>query len=130
MTPDHQKKFAAFYTPHQVTNILSNWAIRSVNDIILEPSFGGCNFLTSSLNTLTAIGKSNPEQNIHGFDIDPKAFLILNERGINDENFQLEDFLKSDRSDTLSVSVVLGNPPFLPIHKIKEEYKKSTCRRI
>lgn len=125
MTIDQKKKLAAYYTPENVTNILSDWAIKSCTDTLLEPSFGGCNFLTSSLNILKDRGCINPEKNIHGFDIDPNAFKILRKFIFNSSNFILGDFLKIKNVDNFKVDVVLGNPPFVPIHKMEENYKKS-----
>lgn len=125
MTAEHKKKLGAYYTPELVTDVLSNWAIETKKDKILEPSFGGCNFLISSLKVLKNLGSKAPSNNIYGFDIDSKAFDILNEKKIKDSNFFHQDFLETQSSQDISfqVEVVLGNPPYLPIHKLSEEYK-------
>ncbi|WP_421945032.1 HsdM family class I SAM-dependent methyltransferase [Pedobacter sp.] len=126
MTVDQKKKLAAYYTPQKVTNILSDWAIRSPNDLVLEPSFGGCNFLISSMDTLDKLGSVEAMKNIYGFDIDAQAFRILSEIGIDTSNFILGDFLTSNEliEKKVEVNVILGNPPYLPIQKLEEEYKK------
>ena len=61
MNIERKKRLGAYYTPSEVTNILSNWAVRSGDDIILEPSFGGCNFLISALNRLKEFESVKPE---------------------------------------------------------------------
>ena len=123
MTSEQQRKLGAFYTPQLVTDCLSYWAIRQPSDTILEPSFGGCNFLTSSVKVLKKLGSKNPFESIYGFDIDLGAFEILQQNNFKSCNFVFEDFLSSAKENTIQVNVVLGNPPYLPIHKLKEEYK-------
>lgn len=124
MIIERKKKLGAYYTPELVTNTLCDWAIRLKNDKILEPSFGGCNFLVSSLNSLIQLGNLNPKNNIYGFDIDPNAFKILNEKKLNNPNFVLGDFLQINNEQNLSVEAIIGNPPFLRIHKMDESYRK------
>lgn len=125
MTIERKKKLGAYYTPELVTNSLCDWAIRSKKDLILEPSFGGCNFLISSLNSLLKLGNNSPEKNIYGFDIDPNAFEILNDKKLNNSNFVLGDFLEYQNSEKLLVEAVIGNPPFVSIHKMEENYRKN-----
>lgn len=131
MTPEQRRKLGAYYTPEPVTAALCSWAIKNSTDIILEPSFGGCNFLTSSLEILRRLGNENPEQNIFGFDIDTGAFQLLKEKGIENNNFILGDFLHSDSLiNNISVDVILGNPPYLPIHKLDLEYKNNLYKEF
>lgn len=131
MNIERKKKFGAFYTPSEVTDVLSNWTIRSGEDHILEPSFGGCNFLISALTRLKEFGSTNAEGRIYGFDIDPRAFDFVREKKLNGGNFFLEDFLHSSPEDfEFRVSAILGNPPFLPIHKLQAPYKANIFKKF
>lgn len=123
MTNEHKKKLGAFYTPSNVTDTLSIWAVRSSDDIIVEPSFGGCNFLVSSLKVLESFGNKRPAQNIYGFDIDSNAFKFLKENNFNSTNFYHQDFLTDNALKASIADVILGNPPYLPIHRIDKQYK-------
>jgi len=123
MTIDQKKKLGAYYTPTTVTDYLSEWAIRSVDNIVLEPSFGGCNFLLSTIHALRNLGNDTPQRNIYGFDIDPKAFEILGTKNLVTNNFIEGDFLKTYKDPDFFVDVVIGNPPYVSIHKMDEEYK-------
>lgn len=126
-----KRKIGAFYTPKQVTDALSVWAIRGPEDKILEPSFGGCNFLTSSVDALNTLGCSKSLKNIYGFDIDPKAFEILRKKRLQSKNFILGDFLQSTvKTNKILVPIILGNPPFLPIHKLDREYKTTLFKNF
>ena len=130
MTSEQRRKLGAFYTPELVTNTLCSWAITKLTDIVLEPSFGGCNFLTSSLAIFKNLGNTTPEENIFGFDIDPSAFKQLSDKGIVGKNFRLEDFLYSEiETNDIRVDVIIGNPPYLPIHKLNLLYKENLYKK-
>ncbi|MGA1841890.1 MAG: hypothetical protein ACMUIU_14825 [bacterium] len=59
-TYDDKKKIGAFYTPSEASLILCGWAIRSSEDRILEPSFGGCDFLEQAKFRLELLGAKTP----------------------------------------------------------------------
>lgn len=131
MNIERKKKLGAFYTPSEVTDVLSTWAIRSMSDRILEPSFGGCNFLTSALKRLKKLDSQNLSANIYGFDIDPHAFDFITKKKLTGGNFFLEDFLNSSiETHNFKVPVILGNPPYLPIHKLDTVYKNSLFKKF
>ncbi|MEA5402596.1 N-6 DNA methylase [Arcicella sp. DC2W] len=131
MTISRKKELGAFYTPNLVTDALCNWAILNKSDILLEPSFGGCNFLVSSINRLKSLDCKNPLENVFGYDIDSDAFRILNEKGLSGDNFLHKDFLKSQQNDLPNkVTATLGNPPFLPINKLPLQYRQEVLENI
>jgi adenine-specific DNA-methyltransferase len=117
-----RKSLGAFYTPSSLSDILCNWAIRERTDTVLEPSFGGCGFLTSAVKQLEKLGSSAPQNNIYGCDIDPDAFGHLSSAfgDVTDlSRFALGNFLDlAHPRDWPSFDVVIGNPPYLHYRKI------------
>ena len=128
VTLDQRRGIGAFYTPSSVANVLCDWAIRSGNDTILEPSFGGCTFLESSLRRLRQLGEDFA-QNLYGCDIDPRAFEFLNRKldGLCADNFDLCDFLKweGEKIPGRLVDAVIGNPPYVRYSRLDKAGKKS-----
>jgi hypothetical protein len=125
-----KKKYGIFYTPSEATSILCNWGIRSPQDNILEPSFGGCGFLRASKDRLDSLKCSTPKDNLFGCDIDPKAFDHLSEViGISNttRRFIQDDFLKLQPVDftVTAFDCVIGNPPYVSHHSMSEEQKSS-----
>ena len=126
----HKRQHGVYYTPIEVAKTLSEWAIRSDSDSVLEPSFGGCAFLETCLDQLKAVGCKQPEAKLYGYDIDPLAFVHLHELS-NDLHksgrFILGDFLAAGADEIASqkVNVVLGNPPFVPYRKMNAAQRKS-----
>jgi adenine-specific DNA-methyltransferase len=128
--PLDKKRNGIFYTPPAATVALCNWGIRSSDDNVLEPSFGGCEFLRASRDRLLSLLCSVPKDRLYGCDIDPAAFDYLSQViGISDtvRRFIHRDFLKL-RPDDFAVSVfecAIGNPPYVSHHNMSAEQKAS-----
>lgn len=126
-----KRELGAFYTPSSVTKVLCDWAIRSPDDTVLEPSFGGCNFLEASVRRIQELG-TVVANNIYGCDIDPAAFRMLDEKDIelNVDNFQLKNFLSLRPYEIhhSQVDTVIGNPPYVRYSKLDEEQRSAIHR--
>ncbi|MDX0408977.1 N-6 DNA methylase [Sinorhizobium medicae] len=120
-----RRSLGAYYTSSGVADVLCSWAIRSSRDRILEPSFGGCEFITSARSRLVLLGEREPLKQVFGADIDLRAFAALNERHPDAfaENFRHGDFLGMTVDDLArgGVDVVIGNPPYVRHHTISED---------
>mgnify|MGYP001380096027 FL=1 len=64
-----QKTLGAFYTDASVADFLVNWAIRSGNDTVLDPAFGGGVFLRSAARRISSLGGNSSSQ-VFGVEID------------------------------------------------------------
>ncbi|RZK38277.1 MAG: hypothetical protein EOO61_08110 [Hymenobacter sp.] len=117
-----KKRKGIFYTPNKAVNLLVTWAIRSQQDVIFEPSFGGCGFLESSIVRLQDLGCTAPHERLLGCDIDPTAFAHLHKLlGTTPDNahFKLQDFLRATPADFgQTADVVIGNPPYVSWHNM------------
>lgn len=126
-----QRELGAYYTSNELTAILSKWAIRTPNDLVLEPSFGGCGFLQSAVSRFLDVGCKQAHTQLYGCDIDPKAFNHLSTKlntieSINNR-FLHKDFLKVLPTDFLisSFEVIIGNPPYISLHNLSVEQLES-----
>lgn len=126
-----KKELGAYYTPPELSQVLADWAIQSSDENILEPSFGGCGFFESSIVRLTGLGCKRPEDRLFGVDIDNQAFDILSSKFgkvINTKKrFILDDFIKVKPTDfrVPFFDVILGNPPYVSMHNMTPEQRKS-----
>ncbi|KQQ73789.1 hypothetical protein ASF70_08290 [Rhizobium sp. Leaf321] len=121
-----RRKLGAYYTPDRLSRLLANWAIRSAEDVVLEPSFGGCGFVTAARDVLELRGANRPASQMYGCDIDTQAFTYLETVFSKDED--VSGFVFSDFMDCAGIenwpekfSVVLANPPYIPHHRIGRE---------
>lgn len=132
-----KKKYGVFYTPRRVADILCNWAIKSAGVKVLEPSFGGCDFLEASRERFVTLGDSQTqaESQIYGCDIDPYAFDVLQSTFTNPNgHFKKDDFLKltldSFPIDSDGFEVVIGNPPYVSHHNMGKGQKESAFKSL
>lgn len=129
-----KQKLGAFYTPETLANPIAAWAIRNVNDKVIEPSFGGCCFLSSTWNRLREIGCKDPFKRLYGADVDPRAFDHLRSKfGIEDteRRFVCDDFLLTPPSSFSRslFDVVIGNPPYIRNESLSKNKRESYRRR-
>ncbi|HFQ4989181.1 TPA: class I SAM-dependent DNA methyltransferase [Vibrio vulnificus] len=130
-----KRELGAYYTPPELSQVLTDWAIVRSDEDILEPSFGGCGFFDSSIKTLRRLGCPSPEKQLYGVDIDQHAFGILSEKfghmveTVN--RFIKKDFITVHPTDFLvqQFDVVLGNPPYVSMHNMTEK-QRETCETV
>lgn len=110
---DKQKLRGGYYTPKPLTDFLTEWAIRSGKEKVVEPSCGDGNFIISALSRLkvgasiTAIERDEQEINIA-----KKRVNSSNPKNIS-INWNNKDFFHVYPSIRGQFNVVVGNPPFI-----------------
>jgi adenine-specific DNA-methyltransferase len=115
---DRQKSLGAFYTPPEVANVLTAWAIRSHTDRVLDPSFGGLVFLQAAADRLNSLGASPHDagRRLHGIDLDPEAHEAArraSELEVPAGNLLLRDFFSIAPAELPPIDALLGNPPYV-----------------
>ncbi len=106
----HRKKFAQFFTPEEIAQLMVNWVIKSQKtSTLLEPAFGLGIFSRLLL-------ENNKEVKITGFEIDPIICKIAqqNFHGFSNVNLLLEDYLFNDWET--KYDSILCNPPYFKFH--------------
>jgi len=110
-----KKALGAFYTPPAMAAALVDWAVRSPNDRVFDPSFGGSVFLEAALQRLSLLG-AKPETSqaqVFGADVDGEAFLRP-PVGIERANLHRGDFFGMRPDEEIPrVEAVVGNPPYI-----------------
>ncbi|MGV1903296.1 HsdM family class I SAM-dependent methyltransferase [Agrobacterium sp. 22-3674b3] len=129
-----RRQLGAYYTPERLSRLLSAWAVRTRDEIILEPSFGGCGFVSSAMEALKRAGAEDAVSQIYGCDIDPFAFEYLQDMlgsPLVPDNFLLQDFLDYEKSESWpdAFDVVLANPPYIPHHRIGKDRVRELSKR-
>jgi hypothetical protein len=114
-----------YYSPQDVVTALVKWAVRSAEDTIFDPSFGGCVFLRAGVARLKQLGAANASSLVYGTDWDQEAWgdaaqLINN--GANPRQFLQRDFLSVRPEEICGpFRVVVGNPPYVRAHMLSDE---------
>jgi len=106
----HRKKFAQFFTPEPIAEIMVDWLIKGEYfSTLLEPAFGLGVFSRLVI-------KKKSEVKITGFDVDPIIFntALNNFSNYNNVNLHLEDYLFNDWNN--KYDRIICNPPYLKFH--------------
>lgn len=124
---ERRKGLGAFYTPPELVDALTAWAIRAKTDRVLEPAAGEAIFLLSALRRLRELGAERPAELVTGVEIDPEALSIargvLAEAGEEAELVE-RDFFQFSPSEAQPFTAVVGNPPYVRYHRFRGEARR------
>lgn len=129
-TADVRKARGAFFTPKPLAQYVTDWAVRSVSDDVLEPSCGDAVFLLSAVDRLRALEDtervlSTPHVDgieLHGPSASAARDLLLG-AGV-DANVAVGDFFTFE--PTGSYDVVIGNPPYVRYQDFSGEARRQS----
>jgi len=115
------KALGAFYTDIQVADFLVWWAVRSGNDTVMDPSYGGGVFIRSACNRILELS-GIPRHQVFGVELDENVHSLISEKirdefGILEDNLLQKDFFEIDPLPVNQVNALVGNPPFIRYHR-------------
>ena len=123
---EHRKKFAQFFTPISIAELLVKWLLGNKNlQTFLEPAFG------LGIFTRTLLSKKNEVQ-IKGFEVDNVIFEQAKKELGNKVNILLEDYMYNDWDN--KYDGIICNPPYFKFHDydnkniLKEIEKHLKCK--
>ncbi len=111
-----RKARGAFFTPPEIAKYLTDWALRSCGDTVLEPSCGEAGFLLAAGERLREMGAgaASWESLLHGVEIDQASASESRSR-LKSAGFGgrilVGDFFEHDAGRRYDA--VVGNPPFI-----------------
>lgn len=117
-TAELRKARGAFFTPDAIAEFVTNWAVRSSSDLVLEPSCGEAAFLTQAVGRLrqlqAAEGALEVAPRVDGVEIHgasaAEADRLVRAAG-GDPSIQTSDFFLVEPKPTYTA--VIGNPPYI-----------------
>lgn len=114
-TAARQKSIGAFYTPPAMAGALVDWAVRTPDDTVLDPSFGGLAFLNEARRRLAELGVGAPARQLYGADVDPDAFERAAALATAGATLARRDFLRLSPGGRVlpRATAVVGNPPYV-----------------
>jgi adenine-specific DNA-methyltransferase len=125
---EHRKKFAQFFTPMPIANLMAKWILGN-DDLktVLEPAFGLGVFSR-------AIFSNKKNVNIKGYEVDFKIYEKAKTAFLSNQNVSiiLEDYLVNDWEN--KYDGIICNPPYFKFHDydnktlIKEIESKLNCK--
>lgn len=113
-----KKELGAFYTPPTIAAKLVDWAVRSADDRVIDPSMGGLVFLKLARERLIALGSSAGELAtlLYGVEVDQDALRAASSRRrqeLADVTVIRSDFFEIEPDRLPRFNVNVGNPPYV-----------------
>ena len=122
-----------YYTSPEVADWLCEWAIRGVNERVLEPACGDGVFLSSALERFTSLGARSPTvASVHltGIEVVPEEANLARERLLRQFGSGVKDVVRtSDFFESWPMfkrnafDAVVGNPPFIRYQNFPEPFR-------
>ncbi len=116
-----EKLRGGYYTPARLARWLCDWAIRSADDRILEPSCGDGAFLEAAESRLGACGQRSQPSRLVGIELSPGEVEKARRRVARASAVVAGDFFQwLDGVEPGAFDVAVGNPPFLRFQSFPE----------
>ncbi|MHA3022035.1 HsdM family class I SAM-dependent methyltransferase [Mycobacterium sp. BMJ-28] len=122
-----RKARGAFFTPPEITRYLAEWAVRTPDDRVFEPSAGEAAFLVAAARRLTDLGAPAPA--LDGVEIHPASARAARKRVAEaggSARIRTTDFFAVDPRP--SYTAVLGNPPYIRYQDFRGQARAQSRR--
>lgn len=126
-TAADRKARGAFFTPDEITGYLAQWAVRSPDDRVLEPSAGDAAFLVAVTRRLQDLGVACPE--VDGVEIHRASAATARRRVAEaggKARIRTADFF--DIAPQPGYTAVLGNPPYIRYQDFRGQARAQSRR--
>lgn len=113
-TGEARKARGAFFTPDPITRFMTDWAVRSTGDRVLEPSVGDAAFLVQAVRRLRHLGQNATTPLVSGVEIHEHSASVAAARirkAGGDPAITVSDFFLVEPAPLYSVAI--GNPPYI-----------------
>jgi adenine-specific DNA methylase len=133
-----RKDLGAFYTPTEITQFATEWAVRAAADVVLDPGCGDAAFLVSAAHRLRQLGASSRalSKQITGIDLNRDAVQTAAREltAVGAENATLINANFFDVGGDLfgrsvrEVDALVGNPPYVRYQLFRDDNRAAGLR--
>jgi adenine-specific DNA-methyltransferase len=127
------KSFGAYYTDERIADFLVKWALRSAQDTVADPSFGGGVFLEAAAHRLKTLGGSVKQ--VYGVELDEAVHTQVSYElqmlyGFRAKNLVHSDFFKLKPKQLPLLDAVVGNPPFIRYQSFNGDGREAALAKV
>lgn len=120
-----QRSRGAYFTPDDASTLIVQWAIRSPDDVVLEPSVGNGQF--AHVVNAYADSRAWSRPHLYACELDPEtAANAISSGAVAAERLRVGDFLAA--TDLPMVDAVIGNPPYVRVRELPPALRRSAMR--
>ena len=122
----YNKLRGGYYTPDKISEFITEWAVRTPDDSVLEPSCGDGSFLDAITTRYRALGATDEEirENVIGIELDEAEAEKSAKYGTTVVCKDFFTYYQEKIENEIQFDVIVGNPPFIRYQHFTEEYRK------
>ena len=122
----YNKLRGGYYTPDKISEFITDWAIRTPVDSVLEPSCGDGSFLSAITKRYSELGANHEtiKENVIGIELDDVEAAKSEQYGTTVICNDFFTYYQENIEDQIQFDVIVGNPPFIRYQYFTEEYRK------
>lgn len=130
---ERAKRLGAYYTDVRLAEFLTAWAVRSPDETVMDPSFGGGVFLEAAVRRLRQL-RGNAAEQVFGVELDANVHARVTLElsglyGVRAAHLLNMDFFEVDRNELKLVDAVVGNPPFIRFQSFNGAARNQALKR-
>ena len=119
-----RKAYGAFYTPKDAAHYMASWAVRSPDDVLLEPSVGDGSFIAAASDVAASRGWERSR--FIAAELNPRTAAEVVARGlVSADELVVGDFL---RARVRPVQAAIGNPPYVRLRALPTRQAEAALR--
>lgn len=118
----YDKLRGGYYTPAGIADFIVLWALRDVNDTVLEPSCGDGSFLASIRRRRSCFPYASDEK-VTGVELDTAEAAKAKTHGYSVVNGDYFTYYRDFIEGKTAYDVIVGNPPFIRYQNFDERYR-------
>ena len=122
----YNKLRGGYYTPREISEFITNWAVSDASESVLEPSCGDGSFIKALVDHYKKLGATDKQikNSVLGIEQDEieaqkasqySATIICND---------FFDYYQNSIDGRTKFDVIVGNPPYIRCKNFKEEHRK------
>ena len=122
----YNKLRGGYYTPDKISEFISEWAIRTPSDSVLEPSCGDGSFLSAITKRFSDFGATAEQikKNVIGVELDSAEAEKSAQYGTTVVCKDFFTYYRENIEEQAQFDAIVGNPPFIRYQHFTEEYRK------
>lgn len=122
----YNKLRGGYYTPDKISEFITEWAIRTPSDFVLEPSCGDGSFLGAITKRFSELGATHEDvkKNVIGIELDDVEAAKSEQYGTTVICNDFFTYYQKNIEDKTQFDVIVGNPPFIRYQHFTEKYRE------
>ncbi len=122
----YNKLRGGYYTPDKISEFITEWAIRTSSDSVLEPSCGDGSFLGAITKRFSELGATHEtiKAKVTGIELDDVEAAKSEQYGTTVICNDFFTYYQENIEDQIQFDAIVGNPPFIRYQYFTEEYRE------